>query len=67
MVHNLESVLRRVMSLDWREQGVVFVGAVVIASREQFGSYSWRDHCASFGGSSNYEFAICIRVEGVLC
>ena len=48
---NLESVLRRVMQLDWREQGAVFAGAVVIASREQLGSYSWRDHCASFGGS----------------
>ena len=28
---NLESVLRRVMPLDWQEQGAVFVGAVVSA------------------------------------
>ncbi len=26
---NLESVLRRVMSLDWQTQGAVFAGAVV--------------------------------------
>ena len=32
-----------------------------------FGRYGWRDNCASFGGSSNYEFAFCIRVEGVFC
>ena len=30
---NLESVLRRVMPLDWQEQGTVFAWAVVIATR----------------------------------
>ena len=43
---NLESVLRRVMPLDWQEQGAVFARAGRQQHRiAQLGSYGWRDHC----------------------
>ena len=42
---NLESVLRRVMPLDWQEQGAVFARAGRQQHRiAQLGSYGWRSH-----------------------
>ena len=42
---NLESVLRRVMPLDWQEQGAVLRGGSQPRRSAQLGRYGWRDHC----------------------